>query len=122
MLAHLTVLLNLVTGALGPLAALVVYFFYRERSRYVAYHALQSFVMQLLYWVGGGVAFGLLLGLSLGLSWLILPLLCLPLACLAGLLPAIAMVYGVWGGIEASQGRDFKYLWIGDWVRGTLNG
>lgn len=37
MLRHLSVLLNLVTGLLGTLAALVIYLAFRDRSRYVAY-------------------------------------------------------------------------------------
>lgn len=122
MLAHLSVLLNLVTGALGPIAALVIYFVFRDRSRYVAYHSLQSFVMQLILWLGGGVLVGLTWALTGLLSAVIIGLLCIPVACVISLLPLGALVYGVWGGIETSQGRDFKYYWIGDWVRGTLTG
>lgn len=120
MLAHLSVLLNLVTGALGPIAALVIYFVFRDRSRYVAYHSLQSFVMQLVLWVGGGVLVGLTWAFTGLLSAVLIGLLCLPVACVITLLPLGALVYGVWGGIETSQGKDFKYYWIGDWVRGTL--
>jgi uncharacterized Tic20 family protein len=50
MLAHLSVLLNLVTGFLGVGAALVVYLVYKDRSRYVAYQAMQAFLMQLIFW------------------------------------------------------------------------
>jgi len=42
LLAHLSVLLNLVTGILGPVAAIVIYFAFKDRSRLVAYHAMQS--------------------------------------------------------------------------------
>jgi hypothetical protein len=31
-------------------------------------------------------------------------------------------VYGIVAAVEASQGKDFKYWLIGDWVRGTLVG
>jgi hypothetical protein len=46
--------------------------------------------------------------------------LCIPFACLLSFLPLGALVYGVIGGVQASQGQDFKYWLIGDWVRGTL--
>jgi len=32
----------------------------------------------------------------------------------------VSLVYGVIAAIETSQGKDFRYLWVGDWVRGTL--
>jgi uncharacterized protein len=41
-------------------------------------------------------------------------------ACLISLIPMGALIYGIIGGVQASQGRDFKYWLIGDWVRGTL--
>jgi len=53
MLSHLSVLLNLVTGFAGPIAALIIYLIYKDRSRFVAYHALQSMVFQLIWWYGG---------------------------------------------------------------------
>jgi uncharacterized Tic20 family protein len=45
-----------------------------------------------------------------------------PLALLASLLPIASLVYGIIGAIQTSQGHDFKYWLIGDWVRGTLTG
>src|SRR3712207_4185391 len=41
-LAHLTMFLNLFTGFLGPVVALIIWLVYRDRSRKVAFHALQS--------------------------------------------------------------------------------
>ncbi len=60
MLAHLSTLLNLVTGFGGPIAALIIYLVYKDRSRFVAYHALQAMVFQLIWWFGGGVLIGLM--------------------------------------------------------------
>ena len=40
-LAHLSIFLNLVTGFLGPEAALIVWLVYRDRSSKVAFQALQ---------------------------------------------------------------------------------
>lgn len=121
MLAHLSVLVNLFTGILGPVIALVIYLMFVSRSRYIAYHALQSFLFQLLAWYGIGVMWGIV-GM---LSAVVIGVVLIPFACvltplfLLGM--AIAPVYGIIGAIQSSQGYDFKYLWVGDWVRGVLD-
>ncbi len=122
MIAHFGVLLNLVSGFLGPVVPLALYMIYKDRSRYVAYHSLQGLVFQLIWWVGGGFMAGAMWVLSGVLSAIIIGLLCIPFACLFGLMPIVALGYGVYGGIQASQGQDFKYWLIGDWVRKTLTG
>lgn len=121
MLSHLSVLLNLVTGVLGTVAALVIYLVFKDRSKYVAYQSLQAFIMQLIVWVGGGVIVGAVWVLTGILSAVLVGVACIPFAICLSFLPVIAVVYGVIGGIECSQGRDFRYWLIGDWVRGTLN-
>ena len=120
MLAHLSVLLNLVTGFLGIIAALIIYLIYKNRSRYVAYHSMQSFVFQLVWWFGGGILAGITWALTGVSSLVLIGLLCIPLACVISLLPLAAMVYGVIGAIRCNNGEDFKYWLIGDWVRGEL--
>lgn len=120
MLAHLSILANLVTGLLGPVAALVIYIVYKDRSRYVAYHSMQSLVFQLIWWIGGGVIVAIAWTITGVLSAVLIGLFCLPLACILSFIPLGALVYGVVGGIQCSQGSDFKYWLIGDWVRGTL--
>lgn len=121
-LAHLTVLINLFTGFLGPVAALIIYLIFASRSRYVAYHAIQSFLFQLVVWCGLGVMWGVV-GLA---SAVLVGVVLIPLACvltpifLVGM--AIAPLYGVWGAIQTSQGRDFQYWWVGSWMRGILAG
>jgi len=122
MLAHLSVLVNLFTGVLGPVVALIIYLMFANRSKYVAYHAIQSFLFQLVVWYGIGVMWGIV-GL---LCIVIIGFVLAPIACiltpifLLGM--AIAPIYGIWGAIQTSQGQDFKYWLIGDWVRGTLEG
>ena len=124
MLAHLSVLLNLVTGFLGPIAALIIYLVLKDRSRYVAYQSLQAALFQLIGWVGGGVIIGLIWAGTGILSALIIGLLCIPFALLftllLGLLPLATLVYGVFAAIQTSQGQDFRYWLVGDWLRGTL--
>jgi len=124
MVAHLSVLLNLVTGFLGVVAALVIYIIYKDRSRFVAYQAMQSFVFQLIFWAGGGLAIGVIWAITGALSAVFIGLLCVPFALLftiiLGLMPLVALVYGVYAGIEANQGKEFKYWLVGDWVRNIV--
>ncbi len=122
MLAHLSTLLNLVTGFLGPIGALVIYLVFKDRSRYVAYQSLQSLVFQLVAWLGGGALFGIAAAVAGALSAAIIGLLCWPFVAILALIPLGALVYGVIGAIQCSQGQDFRYWLVGDWVRGTLTG
>ncbi len=122
MLAHLSVLINLVTGFLGPIAALIIYVVFKDRSRYVAYHALQSLLLQLIVWVGGGLVIAAAWTIAGVLSVILIGLLLMPFACLLSFVPLVAPVYGIIGAVKTSQGEDFKYWLIGDWVRSTLTG
>ena len=123
MLAHLSVLLNLITGFFGPIAALIIYLIYRDRSRSIAYHALQSAIFQLIWWHVGGILASIC-GIIAGLFFwtIILPIVFGAFACLFALLPLGAIIYGIIGAIQVNQGKDFKYWLVGDWVRGTLTG
>lgn len=122
LLAHLSILLNLVTGFLGPVAAIVIYFAFKDRSRFVRYHAMQSFLFQLLAWIGGGILATVLWVISFSLLVVIVGLCLFPFAILASLIPLAALVYGVIGGVQVSQGQDFRYWLVGDWVRNELTG
>ena len=122
MLAHLSILVNLFSGFLGPIAALVIYLVFKDRSRYVAYQSLQSFIFQLVWWVGGGAFVAAAWAVTGVLSAILIGLLCIPFAMLISLVPLAALVYGIVGGIQTSQGQDFRYWLIGDWVRGTYTG
>ena len=118
MFSHFSVLLNLVTGFLGVVAPLIIYLIYKDRSRYVAFHSLQSFVFQAICWFGGS-ALAIISSLLSGVIPFI-GLICLPLACIFGILPVVALVYGTIGGIQVNQGQDFKYWFVGDWVLNTF--
>lgn len=121
MLAHLSALVNLFTGFLGVLVALAIYLVYKDRSRYVAYQSMQSFFFQLICWFGGGVLIGIT-WTAVGLLSIVVIGICLtPLACLVTLLPFVSLIYSAFGGVECSQGRDFRYWLIGDWVRSTFD-
>jgi uncharacterized Tic20 family protein len=120
MLAHLSVLLNLVTALGGPIAAFLIYLFYRERSRYVASQALQALIFQLFAWVVAGVIAVALWAVSLPLTAVIIGFCLMPVACVASLIPLGALAYGVVGGVACSRGEDFRYWLIGDWVAHTF--
>lgn len=122
MLAHLGVLVNLVSGFLGPIVPLVIYMVYKDRSRYVAYQSLQGLIFQLIWWVGGGVLTGIAWAITGALSAVLIGLLCMPIACVISAMPLVALVYGTYAGIQCNQGQDFKYWLIGDWFRSTLTG
>lgn len=122
MLAHLSILLNLVSGIIGLIAALFIYLLYKDRSRYVAYHSLQSFFFQLVFWLGGGAVVGIAWAISGVLTTVLVGCLIMPVALLITLALPLVLVYGVVGAIQCSQGRDFRYWLVGNWVRSTLTG
>ncbi|MBK6793785.1 MAG: DUF4870 domain-containing protein [Anaerolineales bacterium] len=120
MLAHLGVLANLFSGFLGPIVPLAIYMIYKERSRYVAYQSMQALIFQLIWWVGGGALTGIAWAITGALSAVIIGLLCIPFACVISAMPLVALIYGVYAGIQCNQGQDFKYWLIGDWFRNIL--
>ena len=124
--AHLSILLNLITGILGPIVALIIYLVYRDRSRYIAYQSLQSTIFQLITWIGLGLLIGGIWLVTGALSIFLIGLLLVPFALLATvfllIVPLASLIYGVIAGIKCSQGENFQYWLIGDWVRGTYEG
>jgi uncharacterized Tic20 family protein len=126
LLAHLSILLNLVTGFAGPIAALVIYLIYKDRSRKVAFHALQALIFQLICWYGGGLLIGAMWAFEGALSAILIGIILIPLAIvitlILALLPIGALIYGIIGAIQVNQGQDFEYWLVGTWVRSTLTG
>ena len=120
MFAHLGVLVNLFSGFLGPVVPLAIYLIYKDRSRYVAYQSLQGLIFQIIWWIGGGVLTGIVWTITGTLSAFLIGLICIPFACIISAMPLVALIYGVYGGIQCNQGADFKYWLIGDWFRSTL--
>lgn len=120
MLSHLSVLLNLVTGFLGPVVPLVIYFAYKDRSRFVGYQSMQAFVFQMIWWVGAGIAAGIAWTISGVLTVVLIGCLLMPVALLISLIPLAALVYGVIAAIQVSNGENFRYWLIGDWVADML--
>jgi uncharacterized protein len=108
-LAHLSLFLNLFTGFLGPIAALVIWLVYKDRSQKVAFHALQSMWYQVAWLVllGVGWAFtGLLMLVLIGF-------LLVPVMALLTLVPFVHAAYAVY---RVSQGEDYRYPFVADLI------
>lgn len=110
-LAHLSMFLNLVTGVLGPVAALVIWLIYRERWPKVAFHALQSLWYQVTWLV------------ILGVGWTVTGLLTLVLVGFL-LIPVMALVsivpfaHAGYAAYQVSKGEDYRYAFVADLLEG----
>jgi uncharacterized Tic20 family protein len=126
MLAHLSVLINLVTGALGPIAALLIYLIYKDRSRYVAYQSLQSLLLQLIGWVGGGLIVGAAWAITGALSAILIGLCLIPFALIITLfLPVGTIVYSIIGCrlpllVDRRLGTEYVYWIIYQETKGAM--
>ena len=137
----MTALVGLVSfGFLIPLSIfipLVIYFMFRRRSDYVAFHALQAFVLQLLGTVGafailmvGGVVWGVGMVVSLLAMALLVGFLLVPVWGLVGIvfaigviaLPIAMLIYGTMAAIATYRGQDYRYPYIAQWVDRQLAG
>jgi uncharacterized protein len=111
-LAHLSVFLNLLTGFLGPVGALVIWLMYKDRSPRVSFHALQSLWYQVAWMViltVGWVVAGLLTVVLIGF-------LLFPVMILLTVVPFVHMGYAAY---KVSQGVDYRYPFVADMVDGS---
>ena len=122
MFAHLSILLNLATVFLGILPPLIIYFAYKDRSRYVAYQSLQAIIFQLIYFFGAAILAVIVAIVSAPFVVVCIGLFGLLIALLLGLVPIGALIYGIVGAVETYHGRDFQYWLVGQWVRETYEG
>ncbi|KXK14412.1 MAG: Chloroplast import component protein (Tic20) [Chloroflexi bacterium OLB14] len=116
MISHLSVLINLFTVFMGTVVPLIIYFLYKDRSKFVAFHAMQSFVMQVVCFLGGGI----ITVVSAAIGGTIIPLIGSICGCLFGIMPLAGLIYGIYGGMQVNQGKDFKYPVIGDLVQNNM--
>ena len=101
-LAHLSMFLNLVTGFLGPVAALIIYLVYKDRSPKVAFHALQSMWYQIAWLVI--VAVGWIL--TTFLMVVLVGFLLIPVMIVVSVLPFVHAGYAAY---KVNQGVDYRY-------------
>jgi uncharacterized Tic20 family protein len=101
--------LNLFTGFLGPVAALVIWLVYRDRSQKVAFHALQSMWCQI----------GWLVILAVGwtvtglLTMILIGLLLMPVMAIVSVAPFVHAGYAAY---KVSQGDEYRYPFAADLV------
>jgi uncharacterized Tic20 family protein len=108
-LAHLSIFLNLVTGFLGPVAALVVWLGYRDRSSKVAFQALQSMWYQvawLVVLVAGWTVTGILTIVLIG--FLLMPAM--------ALISVVPFVHGAYAAYRVKRDGEYRYPFIADMI------
>lgn len=138
-IAHASILLTLVLGIasgglaaiLGPIVPALIWYAYRDKSKYVEEQARQATIFQLvgvLGWyvlilgglilmiIGWPVSVVLLVVLIGILLMLVMLLVTLLWAAALVALPIVQVVYGCYAALEAYNGRPFRYWWIADLI------
>jgi uncharacterized protein len=110
-LSHLSMFLNLITGFLGPVAALIIWLVYKDRSQKVAFHALESMWYQI----------GWLVILAVGwtvtglLTMILIGFLLIPVMAVVSVVPFVHAAYAAY---RVSRNEDFRYPIAADLVEG----
>jgi len=112
MLAHLLTLLGYVVVVGEYIAPLVIYLVYKDRSQFVAFHALQALFFQLLA-LAVVIALVLFSIVTLGCGILLA-------APLAIALAIAVLVYMIIAAIQANNGVWYELPIVGRWARNTL--
>ena len=108
-LAHMTMFLNLFTGFLGPVVAFIIWLVYRDRSRKVAFHALQSMWYQVAWLIilAVGWAFTGLLTMIL-IGFLLIPVM--------ALVSVVPFVHAAYVAYRVSKDDDYRYPFVAELV------
>ncbi|MBC7810008.1 MAG: DUF4870 domain-containing protein [Burkholderiales bacterium] len=116
---------------------LVIYFLFRKRSNFIAFHALQAFVVQLLGTVGalallmvGGAIWGVGMLLAMLLMFVLVGFVLVPVWGVVGIillaavvaLPLLALLYGTIGAVHTNKGSDYRYPFVARWVDRQMSG
>lgn len=138
-LAHLSFWLTIITAiftegwsVLGmAFVPLVIYFSFRDKSDFVAFHALQAFAAQVIGTLGwavllviGSIVFtiaitiaGLASVILIGIPFVIIFSLLFVVFVLAMLaVPVAVFILSLIGGINTYNGNDFRYPVIAQWI------
>ncbi|HZC00071.1 MAG TPA: DUF4870 domain-containing protein [Gammaproteobacteria bacterium] len=110
-IAHLSILLNLISAIGGPVAALVIWLVYKDRSRVVAFHALQSLWYQVAWIVILSVGWSI----TYILMFVLIGFVLVPVMAIASIVPFVHQCYAAY---KISQGVDYRYPIIADRVDG----
>ena len=109
-LAHLSMFLNLVTGFLGPVAALVIWLVYRDRSPKIAFHALQS----MWYQIGWLVILAVGWAVTALLLVILIGFVLIPVMAIVSVVPFVHAGYAAY---RVSKGEDYRYPFAADLVQ-----
>ena len=142
-LAHASTLLTLLVGVPtlglgGVLFAFIpflIYLSYKDKSRFIAYHAAQAFALQVIGTVGwfvllvaGGLVVTVLWIVTGLLSAILIGLILIPVAILVTLAvctvwigaPFVVGAFSLVGTIETANGHEYHYPYVGQWVTDWL--
>lgn len=111
-LAHLSFLTVLIIGPFSIVIPLIIWLLERnkpEKSSFVEFQAKQAFFYQLAVYLITAVL-GILVGI---LSIIIIGLLFVPLLII---FPIVAVIYGVYAGIQVWNGTEFRYIYVADFI------
>ena len=131
----LTILLAIASGGLvailGPIVPAIIWYVYRDKSKYVAEQARQATIFQLAGFVAllalaiaGAILVAVGWTVSAVLVVVLIGLILLPVMLIVTLLwvvavvalPIAQVVYGCYAALEAYNGRPFRYWWIADLI------
>ena len=108
-LSHLSMFLNLLTGFLGPVVALIIWLVYKDRSQKVAFHALESMWYQI----------GWLVILAVGwtvtglLTMILIGFLLIPVMAIVSVVPFVHAAYAAY---RVSRDDGYRYPIAADLV------
>ena len=108
-LAHLSIFLNLFTGLLGPVAALIIWLVYRDRSSRVAFQALQSMWYQvgwLAILTAGWIVTGILTIVLIG--FLLMPVM--------ALITAFPFAHAAYAAYRVYKDGEYRYPFVADLI------
>jgi uncharacterized Tic20 family protein len=108
-LSHLSMFLNLFTGFLGPVAALVTWLVYKDRSQKVAFHALESMWYQ-IGWLAILAVGWAMTGL---LTMILIGFLLIPVMAVVSVAPFAHAGYAAY---RVSKGDEYRYPFAADLV------
>ncbi len=100
-LAHSALLINLLYPGPPIVITMAIWVFKRKSSNYVGFQALQAFIFQALM-----VFLALMIQMVSGPGFLLILLL--------------AVLYAMYGAFRCNQGREFRYLFIGDFLTSIM--
>jgi uncharacterized protein len=92
---------------LGVIIPLLIWVTQKEKSKYVEFQAKQALVYQLVV----GVGLLIMWVISFILMFVYIGFLLMPIVLLLGL---VAVIYGLYAAYQTYQGKDFRYVIIGD--------